>query len=183
MTIVMPDRWDPAWGGFSDAGCPTLPSDTQEDPGIRAVWSVTLMESFWIGSPSSLAKSGGAIPGTRCLAPIILLLLESVVSRLLGRNRRPVVPGVQDPDKFHSQGVKSPRHFPYASHNASAPVLHPYGWRTHISNNQSLDTLSIHMIITSLVWTHTTYQTLRVKLILFAIQNTMIGTWSILSTY
>jgi hypothetical protein len=102
--LSCPDRWDPAWGGFSDAGCPTLPSDTQEDPGIRAVWSVTLMESFWIGSPSSLAKSGGAIPGTRCLAPSILLLLESVVSRLLGHNRRPVVPGVQDPDKFHSQG-------------------------------------------------------------------------------
>jgi hypothetical protein len=49
---------------------------------------------FRIGSPLPLAKSGGAIPGTGCLTIIILLLLESVVSRLLGHNRRPVIFGV-----------------------------------------------------------------------------------------
>jgi hypothetical protein len=32
------------------------------------------------------------------------------------------------------------------------------------------------MIVTSLVLTHTTYQTLRVELILFAVQNIMAGT-------
>jgi hypothetical protein len=32
------------------------------------------------------------------------------------------------------------------------------------------------MIVTSLVSTHTPYRTLRVKLILFAVQNTMVGT-------
>jgi hypothetical protein len=39
-----------------------------------------------------------------------------------------------------------------------------------------LHSVGIHMIVTSLVSTHTTYRTPRVELILFAIQNTMVGT-------
>jgi hypothetical protein len=39
-----------------------------------------------------------------------------------------------------------------------------------------LHSVGRHMIVTSLVSTHTTYQTLRVELILFAIQNIMVGT-------
>jgi hypothetical protein len=39
-----------------------------------------------------------------------------------------------------------------------------------------LDSVGIHMIVTSLVSTHTTYQTLRVELIPFAVQNAMVGT-------
>jgi hypothetical protein len=49
--------------------------------------------------PSFLAKSGGAVPGTVRPTPVIPLLVESVVSRLLGRNRWPAVPRVQDPNK------------------------------------------------------------------------------------
>jgi hypothetical protein len=41
--------------------------------------------------------------------------------------------------EFHPQGVESPHHFPYASQNTNAPFLHPYGWRTHISNDRSLE--------------------------------------------
>jgi hypothetical protein len=37
-----------------------------------------------------------------------------------------------------------------------------------------LHSVNIHMIVTSLVLTHTTYQTLRFELMLFAVQNTMI---------
>jgi hypothetical protein len=58
------------------------------------VWSVTLMGPLRIGSPSPLVKSGGVIPSTGCPTPIILLLLESVVSMLLGRNRWPAIPEV-----------------------------------------------------------------------------------------
>jgi hypothetical protein len=41
--------------------------------------------------------------------------------------------------EFHPQGIESTHHFPYASQNASARVLHPYGWRTHVSNDRSLE--------------------------------------------
>jgi hypothetical protein len=53
---------------------------------------------------SSLAKRGGVIPGTGYPAPVVWLLVELVVSRLLCHNRRPMVSGVQDPDS-------SPRSF------------------------------------------------------------------------
>jgi hypothetical protein len=39
-----------------------------------------------------------------------------------------------------------------------------------------IHSVSIHMLVTSLVSTHTTYRTLHVELILFAAQNTMVGT-------
>jgi hypothetical protein len=39
-----------------------------------------------------------------------------------------------------------------------------------------LHSVNIHIIITSLVSTHTTYRTLHFELMLFAVQNTMIGT-------
>jgi hypothetical protein len=39
-----------------------------------------------------------------------------------------------------------------------------------------LNSVGIQMIITSLVLTHATYRTLRVELILFTVQNTMVGT-------
>jgi hypothetical protein len=39
-----------------------------------------------------------------------------------------------------------------------------------------LHSVNIHMIVTSLVSTHTTYQTLHFELMLFLVQNTMIGT-------
>jgi hypothetical protein len=48
--------------------------------------------------PSFLAKSGGAIPSIGHPAPVILLLVELVMSRLLGHNQQPTVPGVQDPE-------------------------------------------------------------------------------------
>jgi hypothetical protein len=38
-----------------------------------------------------------------------------------------------------------------------------------------LHSVNIHMIVTSLVSTHTTYPTLRFELMLFTVQNTMIG--------
>jgi hypothetical protein len=56
--------------------------------------------------PSFLAKSGGAVPSTGRPTPVIPLLVESVVSRLLGRNRRPTVPRVQDPDRFDDQQLE-----------------------------------------------------------------------------
>jgi hypothetical protein len=62
------------------------------------VCSVTPLDPFQMGSPSSLAKSSGGHPwywGPDSLA--ILLLGKSVESKLLGRNQRPTVPGVQDP--------------------------------------------------------------------------------------
>jgi hypothetical protein len=39
-----------------------------------------------------------------------------------------------------------------------------------------LHSVDIHMIVASLLSTHTTYWTLRVELILFVVQNTMVGT-------
>jgi hypothetical protein len=48
---------------------------------------------------SSLAGSGGVITGTGYLTPVVLLLVGLDVSRLLGLNRWPAVPGVQDPDR------------------------------------------------------------------------------------
>jgi hypothetical protein len=39
-----------------------------------------------------------------------------------------------------------------------------------------LHSVNIHMIVTSHISTHTTYQTLCFELMLFAVQNTMIGT-------
>jgi hypothetical protein len=48
--------------------------------------------------PLSLAKRGGVIPSTEYPTRIVWLLVELVVSRLLGHNCRPAVPGVQDPD-------------------------------------------------------------------------------------
>jgi hypothetical protein len=40
-----------------------------------------------------------------------------------------------------------------------------------------LQSVYLHMIITSLVSTHTTYRSLRVEPILFVVQNTMVGTF------
>jgi hypothetical protein len=48
---------------------------------------------------SNQERRGGGIPGIGYPAPIILLVVESVVSRLLDHNWWPAVPGVQDPDK------------------------------------------------------------------------------------
>jgi hypothetical protein len=39
-----------------------------------------------------------------------------------------------------------------------------------------LYSVNLRMIVTSLVSTHTTYQTLRFEVMLFTVQNTMIGT-------
>jgi hypothetical protein len=88
------DRWGPARCDFSEARHPDLSSGSREVPRICVVRSVIPMGPFQIGSPSPLAKSGGAVPGPGCLAPVILLLLESVVPRLLGHNRQPAVLGV-----------------------------------------------------------------------------------------
>jgi hypothetical protein len=55
--------------------------------------------SPWDRQPlPSLARSGGVIPGTGCLTPVIWLLVEYVMSRVLGHNRWPMIPRVQDPD-------------------------------------------------------------------------------------
>jgi hypothetical protein len=48
---------------------------------------------------SSLAESGGVVPGTGYPTPVIWLLVELVMSRLLGHNRWSTVPRVQDPDR------------------------------------------------------------------------------------
>jgi hypothetical protein len=46
-----------------------------------------------------MVEGGGVIPSTGYPTPVVLLLVELLMSCLLGHNRRPVVPGVQDPDR------------------------------------------------------------------------------------
>jgi hypothetical protein len=75
-------------------------SSRAEHPGLLFGSRVHVAWSVPEGSPldrwplSSLVGSGGVIPGTRYPTQVVWLLVELVVSRLLGYNRRPAVPEV-----------------------------------------------------------------------------------------
>jgi hypothetical protein len=68
-----------------------------------SMWLVAPRDPFRIVGPFLLFESGGAISSTGYPALVVWLPEESVVSRLLGRNRRPTVPRVQDPDTIIHQ--------------------------------------------------------------------------------
>jgi hypothetical protein len=62
-------------------------------------WIVPRISSFQIGGPSSSAWSGGAIPWYGVYdSPAVCHWRESIISRVLGHNRLPVVPMVYYPD-------------------------------------------------------------------------------------
>jgi hypothetical protein len=87
-----------AWHGPFETGCLGLLFGSWDVPRSRAAWPVASRDPLQIVSPFLPFESGGAIPGIGYSAPVVWLLVESVVSSLLGHNRWPTVPGVQDSD-------------------------------------------------------------------------------------
>jgi hypothetical protein len=68
--------------------------------------------SFYVGGPSSSARSGEVISSIGCMVPHHLLLDGTIhIQIILGRNWRPMVPGVLDPDSspqaLHRAGGRS----------------------------------------------------------------------------
>jgi hypothetical protein len=62
-------------------------------------WIVPGISSFYVGGPSSSAWSGGAISWYGVYgSPTICRWREPIVSRVLGHNRWPMVPGVYYPN-------------------------------------------------------------------------------------
>jgi hypothetical protein len=98
MLIVMPYQVGPRTAWLLRGQASRSVVWFREVPGSHAVWCVILRVSFRQVPPSFPARSGGAIPGTGHPTLVIPLLVELVVSRLLGHNWWPRVPGVQDPD-------------------------------------------------------------------------------------
>jgi hypothetical protein len=94
-------------GWLSRAERPGLLFNSQ----VRAAWSNPEGSPLDRWPLSSSTESGGVIPGTGYPTPIIWLLVEFVVSRLLGCNWQPVAPSVEDPDSspraFHQAGGRS----------------------------------------------------------------------------
>jgi hypothetical protein len=51
------------------------------------IWFALKSSSFYMGGPSSLARSDGVVPGTGCMVPQpFYRWREHVVSRMLGHN-------------------------------------------------------------------------------------------------
>jgi hypothetical protein len=62
-------------------------------------WIVPRVSSFYVGDPFSSAWSGGAIPEYGVYGfPANYCWREPIVSRILGRNRWPTIPGVFYPN-------------------------------------------------------------------------------------
>jgi hypothetical protein len=66
---------------------------------VHVAWSIPDGPPLDIWPLSSPTGSGGVVLGTGYSTLVVWLLVELVVSRLLGRNRWPTVPRVQDPGK------------------------------------------------------------------------------------
>jgi hypothetical protein len=98
--IIIPCQAHPMWSAYSQPGTPVcylVP---------RRAWVPYSMVRTFIRSPSDRCplppcwfRSGGAIPNTGSLTPVVWLLVKAVVFMLSGHNLWPIVPEVQNPDK------------------------------------------------------------------------------------
>jgi hypothetical protein len=105
---IVPCQAGPARCSSFQAKCPSQSFGSQVPCSVVCSPRGSPLDSWPL---SSLAKSGGVIPSTGYLTPFVWLLVELVMSRLLGHNRWPTVPGVQDsnssPRAFRQAGSQS----------------------------------------------------------------------------